>query len=255
MHSPQQAGSRNLCPILQKSSSLNLLTGESEYGRMSTATYCLDITGSGKPRAVLPSALALQPFPKPPVRDKIQDPVNRIERVADLSIATVDTTVRPQRRELWKSTVFSPAKAPAAVLVQPRYVMRTSISQKYNANSGSLVLIKSPSGADPRMFRLRKCSNCNENVIRESADESMLHEYWARKDEVEEKYGRLLAELDSEEKTEITHYALREPQNGQSVCDRVLEVRHDYERTRELLLKQKIVELEEILAEYKSKIV
>jgi hypothetical protein len=41
-------------------------------------------------------------------------------------------------------------------------------------------------------------------VIKESAEETMLHDYWTRKDELEEKYRKMGRDVDVEELAEIS---------------------------------------------------
>ena len=86
----------------------------------------------------------------------------------------------------------------------------------------------------------------------------MLHEYWQRKEEVEEKYRHLLADLNSEEAIEIKHHILKVAPSAPPDClmalDVVKRVSDEYERTRTLLLKQQIVELEELLTSYRAQI-
>ncbi len=94
--------------------------------------------------------------------------------------------------------------------------------------------------------------------IPELAEENMLHEYWQRKEEVEEKYRRLLADLNSEEAIEIKHHILKVGPSASPGClaarDVVKRVSDEYDRTRALLLKQQLIELEELLTSYRAQI-
>ncbi len=225
--------SRNAYRIMQKSSSVTLLTGENECGRVGTATYCLEVTGSGRPGKTVSET-------KGRCGRGYKESTMRVE---DLTAATTDeTSVRPLRSRCAEMTPKSTGKEKRKIRGSK------SISQKC---SGKRV-------TESVASHLRQCDSGrafkNASVIREFADESMLHEYWMRKEEVEEKYRRLITELESEEKAETEYYTRKSAGRGKNSAERIISVRQEYERTRVLLLQQKLVEIEEVLSEYKSQI-
>ena len=88
-------------------------------------------------------------------------------------------------------------------------------------------------------------------VIKESEEETMLHDYWQKKDEIEEKYKRLQKDLEVEEAAEISLAVGRVKKEGQIVKDVGL-IKEYYANVKSLLSQQKIIELEELLSEYQS---
>ena len=83
--------------------------------------------------------------------------------------------------------------------------------------------------------------------------ESVLPDYWKRKKDVVDKYLRLFAELEAEEKAEIYLFVGK---NARANFDpmAMYSIREEYERIKDLLLRQKVMELEELLAEFEQKL-
>ena len=111
-------------------------------------------------------------------------------------------------------------------------------------------------------LELQKISK-EESVIQESVEESMLTDYWQHKDELEEKYRKLLASFESEEVAEIklrTAKLLVKKGDSETkakpedVLEVISSVKEEYEITRSLILKQKISEIEEMLSKFQKKI-
>ena len=88
----------------------------------------------------------------------------------------------------------------------------------------------------------------------------MLTEYWQIKDELEEKYRKLMASLEVEEAAEIkmrtAKLVMREKMaRAEEVMEVISEIREEYDITRSLLLKQKIQEVEDTIGQFQKKLV
>ena len=97
-------------------------------------------------------------------------------------------------------------------------------------------------------------------MIQESAEEGMLTEYWQIKDELEEKYRKLMASLEVEEAAEIkmrtAKLVMREKMaRAEEVMEVISEIREEYDITRSLLLKQKIQEVEDTIGQFQKRLV
>ena len=301
--------SRNDSQEIQESSSLILITGESDNGRMSTATYCLEVCGSGQtsvyhskgnptylqtllmPKPTSPlikeGHQALHPRPSP--RIELCKENNRAEKVNDVT-ATTDASsqlvkehtklinISRQNLSQNKAICATPkhganrlfvkgSKQKNSVPLKSRGGRLGGFSKSFNPRSTiALSSCSTPSSNTvlfkPRVFslvdtKLRASHYCGENfddnIIEESAEESTLHEYWLKKEDIEEKYAKLLANLDAEEKAEITHYAIKARFNAKA-GEGILHIKDEYDRTRDLILKLKLMELEEILDGYKTRL-
>ena len=115
----------------------------------------------------------------------------------------------------------------------------------------------SPMFCIKRGFFARQKTSKQEYAIKESAEESMLTDYWQRKDELEEKYSKLLMNLELEEAAEIkcrTARLLNGKGKSEDMIEVISSVKEEYEITRSLILKQKISEIEEIISKCQKKI-
>ncbi len=112
-------------------------------------------------------------------------------------------------------------------------------------------------GGPFRVSRAR--ASHDESVIQESIEESMLTDYWQQKDELEEKYKRLLDSLEVEEAIEIKYrtgrlMAGKSTTGAESVMELISAIKDEYYVTRSLLLKQKILEVEEAIGQFQKKL-
>ena len=96
-------------------------------------------------------------------------------------------------------------------------------------------------------------------AIQELAEEGMLTDYWQHKEELEQKYKTLFSALESEEVSEIkceTARLIKEQakKNAEQVMETIKSIREEYESTKRLLCKQKVLEEEEMLSRYEKMI-
>lgn len=95
----------------------------------------------------------------------------------------------------------------------------------------------------------------NERVstlpIEEVEEESTLVDYWEKKEEYNEKYKKLLLELENEEKAEI-RCKTSKLIDRKEINEAIQKINEEYNMTRDLILKQKILEEEAILSQYEK---
>lgn len=87
--------------------------------------------------------------------------------------------------------------------------------------------------------------------IEEVEEESTLVDYWEKKEEYCEKYKKMLLELESEERAEIRCKTSRLTDAG-DISAITQQINEEYSATRELILRQKILEEEAILSQYEK---
>ena len=85
--------------------------------------------------------------------------------------------------------------------------------------------------------------------IEEVEEESMLFDYWEKKEEYNEKYKKIMKELENEERTEI-RCKISKLLDNKEINDTIQQIHEEYNMTRDLILKQKILEEEAILSQY-----
>ncbi len=92
-----------------------------------------------------------------------------------------------------------------------------------------------------------------QSVINESAEETMLHDYWTRKDEIEEKYGRMERGIDKEEMVEI-NLKLTRGTSGLDILKEISALREYYANVKTLITQQKLIELQDVLNDFQKRI-
>jgi len=105
-------------------------------------------------------------------------------------------------------------------------------------------------------FKSTRTNRKSENEIIRSIANNMLQGYWEKKKEVEEKYEKMYNNLIIEENIEsdfrISKYGTN-CQNSQMGIKEIIEnVRNEYNATRLLIMQQKIMELEDVINQYKQ---
>ncbi len=107
--------------------------------------------------------------------------------------------------------------------------------------------------AGERQFQLR-CKPCGREV-EERMESGQMREFWKRRREVEEKYRKLVCDLEIEETAELG-LRMRKTKKGkpEKVEEMVTGLRLYYQSVKALLVEQKICEQEDLIFEYKQKL-
>ncbi len=97
------------------------------------------------------------------------------------------------------------------------------------------------------------------SVIEETIEECLLTDYWHQKDKLDAKYKKQLDSLEVEEAEEIKYRTKgltmqREAISAERVLEVIAAVHDEYCVTRGLLLKQKILEVEEMIEKFQTKL-
>ncbi len=93
----------------------------------------------------------------------------------------------------------------------------------------------------------------DQSVIKESAEETMIHDYWTKKDEVEDKYRKMGRQVDVEELAEIS-LKLSKGQGDPELMKSIYAIKEYYANVKTLLAQQKLMEQEDLLKEYQRRI-
>lgn len=105
---------------------------------------------------------------------------------------------------------------------------------------------------------LKFIGNKQESIIEETSEETMLTEYWQVKEDVEEKYKKLLNNLEIEEAFEIKLLTKKLMKGNiikpEELASKINEIKEEYDFTRDLILKQKITEVEELINKFQRKL-
>ncbi len=182
--------------------------------------------------------LTKAPDPLPPKRVKIAKGRKDVRKLAHSVIEPEDGDSSAKRAVLSSgSTRRAKIRSPQDSMRRGRPMNNTAFSSVYRNRS---LLAKS-----------------KDSVILELVEESTITDYWQKKEEVEDKYRKMLGALELEEATEIKHRTSKllkqlHQATPQIVVETIAGVKEEYEITRSLLLKQKVVEEEEAVSQYEK---
>lgn len=135
---------------------------------------------------------------------------------------------------------------------------RTTIcsSSKQQPNLKVIKRVSVSTKKDPVGHMITRNNIAMGNAIPESEEESMLHDYWATKEEVDQKYKLLFDKLKQEEDEElnlrIEKLVATNNKSATAFLDTLSSVKENYDKTRRLIQEQKLVEEEQILLEYQE---
>lgn len=210
-------------------------------------------------------------FHKPIIQEPIQESDNNKE-IYKLDEAKVDKS--KESSDILGSTrsssytIWSKAKN-QAIQIKPnnnQVCQSIKLPQKKNIKNRS-VPTSPNSGKSKAKYQLDMFKNNNskqkylmklqeEQIIKESAEESMLRDYWLKKEEIEEKYQKLFADLKREEEQEISMKIKKLKNTNKNSAGEFLDILINlndyYTTTTNLLQQQRIIEIEQLLTEYKE---
>lgn len=134
-------------------------------------------------------------------------------------------------------------------------VLIVSKQNKIVQSNCGVAVLKSQSPAKKKFSPIAKRSSSQAKKKENGA----MIKYWIRKGKLDMKYSKIFEDLTVEEAEEIKHLTSRilenkEKVDGEQLLELVENVKEDYETTKSLLQKQKIVEEEELINEYLQKL-
>jgi hypothetical protein len=137
---------------------------------------------------------------------------------------------------------------------KPNVLIVSRQSKIIQSNCGAAVL-KSHSPVKRKFSPKAKRAS---SQIRKKENCAMIR-YWIQKEKLDKKYSKILEELAIEEAEEIKHLTSRILENkqkadGEKILEIVENVKQDYDTTKCLLKRQKIVEEEDLINEYLQKL-
>ena len=126
----------------------------------------------------------------------------------------------------------------------PSKLIKTQSSSGYITNKKVL--------STSTFLRLSLINNARKK--KEEMESDLLKEYWKRKGEIEEKYRKMLADLDKEASVELKYKinTLKDSNEKDNAVNDLSKIKEYYEDSRSLLIEQRIIEQEELLKEFQN---
>jgi len=97
-----------------------------------------------------------------------------------------------------------------------------------------------------------------EEIIIKTEESILLRKYWARKRQIDEKYEKMEIQIDKESNFEISLKIDRTQTGGEDAASKMIDelskIKEYYENVKDLLKQQKIIEEEELLQEFQTKV-
>ena len=165
-----------------------------------------------------------------------------VENKADVSEATNAST------QIGHGCVFLKQRKRSLIVPKAIQVSEFSVSPgQRSVLGGTSGAISSPKSVAYDIGTVRE-------LIQKSIEGSSgIREYWKKKEEIIIKYHRILCELDSEEAQEIVHVVSHlQSSKKDGTKEKIRKIREEYERTKMLIQKQRLIELEELVSGFQK---